>query len=246
MSKYNINLLLVQDTGKYPSTFSADVRNYHIHHSSPPASDPAGGLAIICHNSLKEHIKYIDPNPDINQLNLPFTPYHRIMLYKIRYPIDTYIINAYVKKKNANIFENISGISPLIVAGDLNSYPNPNLDYFSSKSLARSNPRPVTRLIDNGMVDAYRLLHPSKAAFTRYGTRHDKHANITHVSATRLDHFLISDNLIQTIKECHIIDKDVSDSDHRVIYLDLSSELTPPKYPQNTRTVHKHINDKNK
>lgn len=246
MNKYNINLLLIQDTGKYPTTFSADVRNHYIHFSTPPSSDPAGGMAIICHNSLKEHIKYIDPDPNVNLLNLPFTLNHRIMLYKMRYPVETYIINAYVKKKNAPLYEKIADLSPLIIAGDLNSFPNPHLDYFSSKNLNRSNPRPVTQLIENGYIDTYRLLHPEKVAFTRYGSRYNKYAKITHVSASRIDHILITDNLVNTIKNSVIIDKDVSDSDHRILYLDICSDHIPPKYPPNSSLARKFISDKNK
>lgn len=141
-------------------------------------------------------------------------------------------------------FENIANLSPLIIGGDLNSFITPNLDAFSSKSKPKHKLHPVAKLIDRGFIDIFRHLYPEKKKFSRFGTRQDKISGITHISASRIDYFLVSNNLTDHVNEILIEELDVLDSDHQLLVMDVFSQKVPPFFENNDFSSRLNINNK--
>lgn len=242
MKYLQLDILLVQDTGMEKSTYSLKIRDYNIIISPYDPDDPAGRVACIYHSSLEQFITNLNTN-NISPTP-PFNTSNRLQLIKISYPIETYIINAYAQSNKPEQFEKINNFGPLILGGDLNSYETPELDAYSTKSKPRANPRPIKQLLNNGLTDSFRFLHPHKQNFTRLGERKDKNTNIIHTSFTRIDHLLITEDIIQFLYEVHITKEDYFNSDHRLVYMDLKSEKVPPHHTDHSFTARKGIKEK--
>jgi hypothetical protein len=79
----------------------------------------ADKLAIIFHLYLSPYLEFIKNDP-FNPNKFNFNVNSRLMLIKLTYPLETYIINTYNQDNNHLNFVNIKDISLLILRGDLN------------------------------------------------------------------------------------------------------------------------------
>lgn len=96
------------------------------------------------------------------------------------------------------------------------------------------------------MLDAFRNSRPEKIKFSRLSTRTDVKTGITHISASRIDHFLITDNLLNLLEDCDIVEDNLFASDHRLVKLNLSSDIIPPHPTQHLQESRKFFNNKGK
>jgi exonuclease III len=168
------------------------------------------------------------------------------MLIKFTHPITSYIINAHNQTNNHKNFTNIKNISPLILGEDLNSYLNSTLDTFSSKCNPNKKPHPLIDLNKNGYADIYKIWYPESRTFTCQGHTTDKSSKITHISASRIDYFLGSEDILGLVSNIAIEDGFKSDSDHCMMVMEVfsatipfSPSLTPSFYRKNIKNKDK-------
>ena len=106
------------------------------------------------------------------------------------------------------------GNETIIVGGDWNCVLDMNLD---ARNYVNTNPRPRTRskikdlMSENNLCDIFRELYPNKKAFSwrRFNT----------AKQSRLDYFLISEDLFGIVKDCKICPG--YRSDHSIIALEI-------------------------
>lgn len=93
----------------------------------------------------------------------------------------------------------------VIVGGDFNCYLDPYLDRSSTKPPSTiASVQILNRLIkDRNMVDIWRLQHPTDKEFSFYSH--------VHKSYTRIDHFLISSELVPSIIDTQYHNRLISD-----------------------------------
>ncbi len=220
----NADIVLIQDTGAIKSTFLLKKEGFSIHHTTAVANDKAGTLAIVIRSTLNSFFSLSDPAKN----TLPFQLSSRIMHGVLSYPICLNIVNAYAKTSLAEPFEQIGNLPSLVIAGDLNSFVCSSLDAFSSKTKPNCKPRPLTKLFDNGMVDTYRFLHPNKKAYTRFGTLTDNKTGVKHATASRIDYFLTSKDILDHVAGSFIHDNKIIDcTDHLMISIAVHSKRVP-------------------
>lgn len=82
-------------------------------------------------------------------------------------------------------------------------------------------------MLNNEFIDVYRYTFPESTKFTRFGTRKDPNTNIIHVSASRIDYFFCSKDLINKVEDIYIEEEDVFNSDHRPITILIKSKAIP-------------------
>lgn len=242
LKKKNISILLVQEAGKPKSTTIANMNGYTVISNDYDPNDPAGSLAIMTLTSLSSYITKtkIDPLKPF-----PFKIDNRLMLYKLSYPINTYIMNCYCKTGSYQNFTKIKNLNPLIIGGDLNSYPSPTLDMYSTKGASTSKPHPVVDIIKNGYHDVTRLFYPDSRIFTRYASYTDSNTATTHITASRIDYFLCSEEIINHIEDVSIHENIKTKSDHCIIAISLSADPIPlPPSPPVSCEYKKNIKDK--
>jgi len=158
-------------------------------------------------------------------------------------PID--IINIYIPHDSTSATETVTNLTRLktlnqsiIVCGDLNSFSNPNLDYFSNcnyekkkKNLAKKKSKLFNKITEN-LTDAFRLLNPSKKSFTKWTINSENQPPT--VTASRLDYILISNNLIHHLTSSAIHNENKTNSDHIPIDITLNIEKIKRKTTNNT------------
>lgn len=125
-----------------------------------------------------------------------------------------------------------AGRRPLIVAGDFNVTPT-DLDVYDAAMFVGSTHvtpderRRLQRILDNGLVDAYRHLHPDEVGFTWW----DYRAGHFHKRlGLRIDLLLVSSDLAGRIATCGIdrnYRKGKKPSDHAPLLLDLAGWDSP-------------------
>jgi exonuclease III len=120
-------------------------------------------------------------------------------------------------------FKKINNLHSLIIGGDLNSFPSPTLDKYSSKGNHNTKPNPVCDIIKNGYIDVVGALYSDSRIFTRRGNITDHTTGITHISASRIDHFLCSNTLILHILDISVEDNIKINSDHSMLVFSLIS-----------------------
>ncbi len=246
MKFLNIDMLLVQDTGVVKSTYILNKEGYTIHHTTSLPGDKAGALAIVIRSTLNAFFSITKPTDKLAD-SLPFTINSRLMHGVLSYPVQLNIINAYAKRSLAENFEKIGSLPNLIVAGDLNSYLSAFLDSFSSKTTTKRKPKPLEKMINNGLIDVFRFLNPGKRKFTRFGLQNDKKTNLKHISASRIDYFLAGKDIVDQIAGISIHDNSVIDiSDHLMITLTIYSKKIPIALLQDSYFVKKDIKNKEK
>jgi exonuclease III len=81
-------------------------------------------------------------------------------------------------------------------------------------------------LTGNGYHDGFRYLYPDKVRFSRFGTT--VLDGITHTTASRIDHFLLSKKLLPLIINFTIDFEGIFDSDHRLLQISLNAKPLPP------------------
>ncbi len=145
-------------------------------------------------------------------------------------PVDT---EKYTYKKNwlrqfnTNVKKNLSRNSNLLIAGDFNIIPEENDVYdftrYENDALGRIEIRKKFReLINLGLKDVYRLIHKNKQEYTFW----DYFAGSWQKNyGMRIDHFLLSNNLIDniiSIKINKVPRSKLKPSDHTPIELEIS------------------------
>lgn len=224
MKKYKICLIAVQDSGPLHNIYIHPSHHITIIKSPAPNYDPAGGMAILILNQINACIT----QPPITLPQNKFD--HRIQSVILATPKKIAIHNSYCQSNNKEISHALLSINPntpSIILGDLNSIPFPAIDRMNSDgSRGNKNTYPVANLIAQGWTDSFRLMNDDLQAFTRWGKSTNKEG-ITRLTASRIDHILISSHLVANITSCTIVEHDALHSDHRLIFCNINSSLRP-------------------
>jgi exonuclease III len=126
----------------------------------------------------------------------------------------------------ASLKENVTGNPRIILGGDwnctiCNELPDFNIDILNMKNLPNRQHTELLGelMLDIGLSEPYRLLHQEKVEFT-YVPRSDAMNN-----KSRIDFFLISDDLCANVSECYISDTLQNKLfDHKAIFLTLNKK----------------------
>ncbi|KAL3997506.1 exodeoxyribonuclease III (xth) family protein [Acanthocheilonema viteae] len=116
---------------------------------------------------------------------------------------------SFIKKLDLN--------KPIVYVGDLNvahqeiDLANPKSNRNKTAGFTDQERNDFTRLLDAGFVDVYRRLNPEKeGAYTFWSNMHNaREKNV----GWRLDYFVISERIMNKVKECNILHS-VKGSDH--------------------------------
>jgi exodeoxyribonuclease-3 len=120
----------------------------------------------------------------------------------------------------------------LVVAGDMNIAPA-DLDVYDPAAFSGSThvtPQErgrLQRILDGGLVDAYRKLHPTEVQYTWWDYRA---GNFHRGLGLRIDLALISTDLAEQLRHCGIdrdFRKGTKPSDHAPLLVDLAGSLDP-------------------
>lgn len=134
---------------------------------------------------------------------------------------------AYRMKWDAAFREHISELmddKPVIVCGDFNVaredidiYAENMRQYWAEQGYASDERSNFESLLEDGLTDVFRALHPDERSYTWWSNRLNKRQENR---GWRLDYFLISDELMGSVKSVTHL-SDVAGSDHCPIELEV-------------------------
>lgn len=237
--KQKIDICGIQDTGKNISKIAFNLAGFEIYIRPPDPKDKNGGLALIIKKGLKQ---LITPKPENEQAKS-----RRIWAFQSLFPENHSIYLVYNKNKQKDILEQLKKMKTSerdILIGDLNSYPNPELDFVSASPSPKNNYKFVSELIQNGWFDTFRTKYPEKRAFSRMGIA-GKNKN-KYLTASRIDHILVRSHRIEEINDAHIIEENECDSDHRMVITRLLTYTTIKNKEQKKIKFREGLKDKQK
>ena len=170
----------------------------------------ARGVAILFAKNLEYKVHNSISDPDGNFLLLDITVYNNRFTLATIYGPNT---------DNPSFFQNVSekisefNKNSVVWCGDFNLVQNAKLDYKNYKTINNKNAREKVLEIINEqhLVDPYRDAHPE---LRRYTWRRKQP-----LQQARLDFFLVSEDLLTSIKKCTI--ENSYRSDHSPIILSL-------------------------
>ena len=123
-----------------------------------------------------------------------------------------------------NYLKNLLADKPLIVTGDFNvahqaiDLARPKQNYNKTSGYTQKEIDGFNHLLDIGLVDIFRQKHPETIAYTFWNQRFKaRERNV----GWRIDYFLISEALVERVKNIEILDQ-VFGSDHCPVALTLS------------------------
>jgi len=152
----------------------------------------------------------------------------------------TYLLNAYVPNSQQNLqrheyrmqwdeqlrelVEELKEDKPVIVCGDFNVardqldiYPENMRQYWAEQGYASDERSNLETLLECGLIDAFRELHPNERSYTWWSNRLNKRQQNR---GWRLDYFLVDEELIGAISAVrHLCD--ILGSDHCPIELEV-------------------------
>lgn len=137
---------------------------------------------------------------------------------------DFYLVNVYVPNSGSKLvrldyraqwdkdfqeyLKNLEKTKPVILCGDLNvahqaiDLKNDKANYNKSAGYTQTEIDGMTRLLDAGYVDTFRNFHPEKVAYSYWSYRFKARERNT---GWRLDYFIVSDKLMDRVKESNIL-----------------------------------------
>ncbi len=157
-----------------------------------------------------------------------------------------YIVNVYVPNSQKNLdrhnyrmewdaallgyVRELMSRKPVIVCGDFNVardevdiYPENMRQYWANLGYASDERSDFETLLEVGLTDAYRALHPDTRSYTWWSNRKNKRLEDR---GWRLDYFLVTNDLMQYVHRVEHL-ADIQGSDHCPILLDFSPEKMP-------------------
>lgn len=241
LTKLDVDVCAIQDTGNPPLPYVFNKAGYDIQCLPPSKQDKNAGLALIYKSSLKAAIS---PVPEADQ------PTHkRIWIFNSIYPTPHKIIIVYNKsncKKTKEHLDKLTFKDQDILLGDLNSYPNKDMDYCSTAPKSTNNSKFIKQLLEEGWHDSFRTLYPEDKAYTRMGQSKPK-KGITYLTASRIDHILVRKGNIDKLHSSCIPQHNTCDSDHRLVTLQIHSNTKAPmEHSKHSFTYRQGIKDKEK
>ena len=257
----NIDILLIQEPGPFLNSSASKSTNQVPYHLTQAQYNC---IAQTHHNdnySLLLFCKFsIFPLLTLQPITDPHIQ-HLTFISPIK---NIHIINTYIphnKETRNNTIYNLSQIitatqDNIILGGDLNSFPNAKLDYYSNpqkntksknqkdnlKYYKKEKEKTFALITNNILFDCFRHTYPTKKDFSKwtiYST-----SSPPHITATRLDHFLTTKPLLKRINNITILKDDISTSDHLPIFLSIFLYL-PKSNHQNKNLYLKSITSLN-
>src|SRR6185295_14576102 len=219
INQHNFDLFGLSEThltskeGKY---INKDLQNYNSFWSSYENSHQAG-VGIFIYNRISKYVsKTYNYNGHIIDLDLHFK-HNSICILQI------YLSIAEKKQLRFEIQEQIIQLCnnsnyQLIILGDFNSVPNPRLDRNPPKNTSIPESQILKYLISHQFKDIYRLFFPLTQNFTF--TRS--------ISNSRIDQIWTNLSISQ-IDYTDILEDISSESDHKIITLDISITISKTK-----------------
>jgi exodeoxyribonuclease-3 len=115
-----------------------------------------------------------------------------------------------------NYLNGLEKMKPVIVCGDFNvahqpiDIARPKANYNKSAGYTQKEIDGFTALVDNGLVDTFRYLHPDEVKYTWWSFRAGaREKNV----GWRIDYFLVSKSMITDVKDAFILNEFMG-SDH--------------------------------
>lgn len=240
LNKYNVHICMIQEAGNLPNslcssnsfdsntTYPLFANNYLS--LSVRAKDPSLSLLTLVRNDIVPFASVSSNSSNFQHLKL-LSPYN-IELFNVY--IDHNQNSARFKTEHITNMINSPSIKNkrIIICGDLNSYLDSNVDYFTT-----GNRRPSTKFnaikyfiskSSGRIVDTWRMFHPSSQRYTKYTCTFSRTRR--RVTATRIDHILTSKNLSNKIENIEINESNSLSSDHLPLILTLTDNV-PSEIP---------------
>ena len=152
---------------------------------------------------------------------------------------DYYIIDVYVPNSQKNLQRQefrrewdealqdyVSGLmeeKPVIICGDFNVAREPmdifegnTKQYWAQQGYTSDERSDFESLLEEGLVDAFREMHPDEVSFTWWSNRLNKRLEDR---GWRIDYFLVSDELMESVADVRHL-SDIHGSDHCPILLE--------------------------
>lgn len=115
---------------------------------------------------------------------------------------------------------------PLLLVGDLNafapddpigSFPIDSIEYAHRQFIEQGKRLAIARLQEAGLVDCYRVLHPTQAGYTSDARREP---------SMRIDYCFASQRLAQSLHSCEVISNELtaSASDHLPVQVEFADQ----------------------
>ncbi len=149
------------------------------------------------------------------------------------YYVNLYVPNSGEQLKRLGyrvVFENdlreylksLMAVKPVIVSGDLNvahnniDLKNPSSNHHSA-GFTDEERAEFSKLLDIGLVDTFRHLHPEEVKYSYWS--YLRNARATN-AGWRIDYFLVSKDILDRVKDSYILDN-IYGSDHCPVMLDI-------------------------
>ncbi len=216
LEKFNPDILMVQEIKTQDETYPYDDLNKLKYHSYVFGQKSYNGVAILSKKKLDNIEKDIikDKNKQSRIISADIKNKSKLIKFINIYtpngnPVDTekyeyklYWLDSFIKKIKTLLKKNEN----IIIGGDFNIIPSAedvhNPKGYENDALFRLEIRKKLReLLSLGFHDAYRYIHPDKEGYTFWDyTSGAWQKN----NGMRIDHFLVSDFLLNSIKDIKI------------------------------------------
>lgn len=181
-------------------------------------SSNARGVALLIHKNINFKLNLIERDKEGRFLLVDCVlNTHRVTLVNIYGP--NYDDPGFFQ----NLLMKLAAIEgPCIVGGDFNLVLKPSLDRSSPRPVSLSKAAVVLKqgIKDIGMEEVWRTLHPKQKDFSCY--------SITHNTYSRIDMFLVAQDMISSIKDCSYLAATFSDHNPlKLIWTSKSPQSSP-------------------
>ena len=176
-------------------------------------SSNAGGTAILFKNNFEFSISRVEKDQNGHYIILEINHMNKVFTVVNIYGPSAGDDEDFFVKLNRTLDDFDQG--NFIIGGDFNCVLDPNLDRkncVSSSSRPRSRLKIIEMMGNLNLVDIFRSLHPDKKSYTWRRFNSNQQA--------RLDYFLVSEDLVQEVKEISSSCK--YRSDHTPIIIDIN------------------------
>jgi sorting nexin-29 len=217
---------------KLPTGYTLLSDHSAVINTNPEEDHKGKGTAIIYKSEWQSYFQFQRSIPGRLTLVAFKVKSEWIIIASLYHPADS---NAVIRKtfqtQLKSILTGLPQNAKIILGGDFNNIPNSIIDRLPAHSTIKK-PRFISELTSITsafrLTDIWRFLNPDKLDYTNITQRENQ------TTKTRIDYFLISQELIECTINCHILPSVDDDLSHSVVQLavrlPISSTVTETQY----------------
>ena len=217
LEKEKYDVIFLQETfwDAYIEDTASEEWNGNIYSSLYPLGNRKGVSTLISKDCGVKMIRSCSDQSGRLLLTELCIEHQRITFVNIYAPNN----NTERKKFFLDLHDRLRGVNThIVITGDFNNVINTRLDRFPAKHVSDVSRKPLNDLMTTmQLVDIWRKLNPDSITFSR------SRQNMGYFTASRIDRFLVSEELCSNVKHCNYSPYPCSDHDRVELQLDLAT-----------------------